>query len=597
MLRCISLFLAFSAVAPAFADMAAQDARFKKLPAGREISPPRALEGMALALGKTNPHGTATYVEVKDAPGFDKALRMTTKIVPENPWGFQSHAKCSVPVKKGEVLLAVFWARAAGLSDEAEANFVFEFARAPYTKSANFRFECGKTWSKYYVPFVAAIDYGADDIALHFQAGAARQTIEIGGLRVTGFGKDMVLGQLPYTPLTYKGRAADAAWRAEAAASIEKERKAQLLIVVTKVSGKPLPWAEVRVRQQRHAYGFGSAVAASPLLDEGADADMYRDVAVRSFNRVTIENDLKWPEFEADRQRALDTVKWLRDAGIAVRGHTLLWPGWTRLPKDVPALADKPEALRKRILDHVREEVSAFKGQIAEWDVVNEPVTNTDVQRVLGNGILAEVFKAAREADPQARLFINDYGILSHGGTDTEHQDAYFRTIRELLDAKAPVQGIGMQGHFNEQLTPPVKVWEILNRFGALGLPIQITEHDINAWDEEVMADYTRDFMTAVFAHTATTGFITWGFWEKRHWIPNASQWTGAWGLRGHGKVWYDLVFKKWWTSVNTSTSRNGVAKVRGFLGEYTVEVRSGSKTKTVRAKLGKGGARVEVEL
>ena len=267
------------------------------------------------------------------------------------------------------------------------------------------------------------------------------------------------------------------------------------------------------------------------------------------------------------------------------------------MPKDVAGLEGKPDALRKRILDHVRDEVGAFKGQIAEWDVVNEPVTNTDVQRALGNGILAETFKAAREADPQARLFINDYGILSHGGTDAEHQDAYYRTIRELLDAKAPVQGIGMQGHFNEQLTPITKVWEILNRFGALGLPIEITEHDINAWDDEVMADYTRDFMTAVFAHSATSGFITWGFWEKGHWIPNAAQWTGAWQLRGHGKVWYDLVFKKWWTSVNTETGKGGVAKVRGFLGDYTIEARSGSKKKTVTAKLKRGGAVVEIEL
>jgi hypothetical protein len=61
--------------------------------------------------------------------------------------------------------------------------------------------------------------------------------------------------------------------------------------------------------------------------------------------------------------------------------------------------------------------------------------------------------------------------------------------------------------------------------------------------------------------------------------------------------VWYDLVFKKWWTSVNTETGRNGVAKVRGFLGDYTIEVRAGSKAKTVPAKLTKGGTRVEIEL
>ena len=583
--------------APLFADMAAQDARFRKLPQGRDVCPPRALEGMALALGKTSPFGVAEHVNTPDAPGFQKAMRMTTKKIPETPWSFQSNAKCAAGVKKGEVMLAVFWARAAGASEDAESTFVFELSRTPYTKSVSFRFDCVRAWSKIYVPFVAAMDYEPGDIALHFQGGRERQTIEIGGLRVINFGGGVALGQLPYTPLSYKGRSQDAAWRREAEDSIEKNRKAQMLIVVTNVSGRALPWAEVRVRQQRHAYGFGSAVAAAPLLDEGADADMYRDVIVRSFNRVTIENDLKWPEFERDRKRALDTVSWLKDAGVAVRGHTLLWPGWNHFPKDAAALKDKPEELRKRILGHVREEVTAFKGQLTEWDVVNEPVTNTDAQRVLGNGILADAFKLAHEIDPQARLFINDYGILSHGGIDTEHQDGYFRTIRALLDAKAPVHGIGMQGHFNEQLTAPTRILDILDRFVALGLPIQITEHDINVWDEEVMADYTRDFMTAIFAHPATSGFITWGFWEKRHWIPNAAPWTADWHLRSHGRVWYDLVYKKWWTRVNTETARNGVAKVRGFLGDYIVEVQSGAKTKKVPVKLGKNGARVEIEL
>ena len=591
------VFIFLSLAVSVFADMAAQDVRFKKLPEGKEISPPRALEGMALALAKTNVHGVAEYVEVKDAPGFEKGLRLTTQKVPTNPWGFQTNAKCAVAVKKGEVMLAVFWARAAGAGEEAEGTFVFELAREPYTKSASFRFECGKVWTKFYMPFVAVMDYGAEDIALHFQSGAAKQVIEIGGLRVVSYGSGVALGELPYTPLIYKGRAPDAAWRKQAAESIEKERKAQLTIVVRSVSGKSLPYAEVRVRQQRHAYGFGSAVAASPLLDEGADADTYRGIVAGSFNRVTIENDMKWTEFETKRQRALDAVKWLREAGVAVRGHNLLWPSWKYLPKDLQTLQDKPDALRKRILDHVRDEVGAFKGQLVEWDAVNEPVTNTDVQRVLGDGILAETFKVAHEADPQAKLFINDYGILSHGGTDTEHQDGYFKTIRALLDAKAPVQGIGMQGHFNEQFTPLTKVWEILNRFGALGLPIEITEHDLNVWDDEVMVDYTRDLLTAVFAHPATSGFIMWGFWEKRHWIPNAAQWTGAWQLRGHGKVWYDLVFKKWWTSVNTETSRSGVAEVRGVLGDYTVEVRVGSKTKTVTTKIAKGGSRVDIEL
>lgn len=595
MLRCVILFLALAMSARA--DIATQDARFKKLPLGHEVSPPRALEGMALALGRSNKMGVAEYVDTKGAPGFEKALRLTTRKTLSNARKLQTYAKGATPVKRGEVMLAVFWARAAGTSDEAEGTFIFESSKAPQTKSVNYRFDCGKSWEKFYVPFVAALDHGADDIALHFQSGTSPQTLEIGGLRILGYGKNVALGEMPYTPLTYKGRSADAAWRKEAAESIEKNRKAQLTIVVHSTSGKLLPWAEVKVRQVRHAYGFGSAVSLSSLLDEGADADTYRSIIASSFNRVAVGSDLKWPDFEANRQRALDTVKWLREAGVAVRGQALIEPSWKHLPNNLQNLQENPEALRRRVIEHVRDATGVFKGQIAEWDVLNEAVTNTDLQRVLGDGILAEAFKAARETDPQARLFINDRNILSHGGVNAEHQDAYFKMIRALLDAKAPVQGIGMQGHFNEQFTSPTRVWEILNRFGALGLPIQITEHDINAWDDEVMADYTRDFMTAVFAHPATSGFFTSAFWEKRHPIPNAAQWDAGWKLRGHGRVWYDLVFKKWWTNVNTETGKGGFAKVRGFLGDYKVEVRSGSKTKTVDAKINKGGSRVEIAL
>ena len=64
---------------------------------------------------------------------------MTTRKVPENPWGFQTYAKCAVPVKKGEVLLAVFWARSGGCtSEEAEGEILFSSLRAPpYTKSSS----------------------------------------------------------------------------------------------------------------------------------------------------------------------------------------------------------------------------------------------------------------------------------------------------------------------------------------------------------------------------------------------------------------------------------------------------------------------------
>lgn len=152
------------------------------------------------------------------------------------------------------------------------------------------------------------------------------------------------------------------------------------------------------------------------------------------------------------------------------------------------------------------------------------------------------------------------------------------------------MHGIGMQGHFDDMLTPPVRIWEILDRFGDLRLPIKVTAFDMNMWDGNAMADYTRDFMTAVFAHRSTTGITTAGFWEKRHGVPNAAHWTADWNLRAAGKVWYDLVFKQWWTDARVQANGKGVVKLRGFVGDYVIELGSGEKMKTIPVKLTKAG-------
>ncbi len=584
---------------PVAADIAQQDAKFAKLPAAESVTGPGALEGMARALGKSNPIGFAEWKEIKDGPekGPANILRLATKKAGEKPWLFQATAKITSPVEKDDILLAVFYARGEYLPNGgAQCSFVFEETKAPYAKSVTSRMEVEAEWSKYYVAFHAIQNYPVGTAQMSFQAGFGQQIVQIANLKVLNFRKTVKYADLPYTPLTYRGRADTADWRVEASERIEKYRKATLTIRINNVKGNKIVGAEVRIRQIRHAYGFGSAVDAKTLLAEGPDGEKYRSIVESSFNKVTLENDLKWQQWEGDKQPAFDALAWLKERNISVRGHNLLWPGWKNLPKDLEDL--EPPKLRTRILDHIRDEATALKGSVTEWDVVNEPYSNTDVQKALGDGILVEAFKAARDADPKAKLFINDYGILSNGGTDTEHQDAYFKTIKTLRALGAPIGGIGMQGHFGDELTPPVKVWEILDRFSELGIPIQITEHDINVWDEEAWADYTRDFMTVCFAHPATNAFITWGFWEGRHWIPNAAYWTKDWQPRTAAKVWYDLVFKKWWTNVRSWTDYKGRVKSKCFLGDYIIEVKYGTLKTEKLFTLKRGGDNyIEIEL
>jgi GH35 family endo-1,4-beta-xylanase len=262
-------------------------------------------------------------------------------------------------------------------------------------------------------------------------------------------------------------------------------------------------------------------------------------------------------------------------------------------------LKDDPLALRRRVLDHIDDVLGATRGLCDEWDVLNEPFDNHDLMDVCGRDVMVEWFRRARAvADPSTRLYINDYGILASGGrTDTPHQAHYEDTIRFLIAQGAPFDGIGMQGHFGSQPTPPTTLWKILDRFAAFGKRIQVTEFDINTEDEDYQAAYTRDCVTALFAHPAVDGIVCWGFWEGAHWIANAAFYRRDWTRKPNGQAWHDLVRKTWWTNADFTTATDGSAAVRGFHGAYTVTVTSGDRSATAEATLAPGGTVVEVRV
>ena len=267
------------------------------------------------------------------------------------------------------------------------------------------------------------------------------------------------------------------------------------------------------------------------------------------------------------------------------------------MPKDVRALKDQPEALRQRINSHIENEVSALKGRVVDWDVVNEPYSNHDVMQVLGDNEMIAWFQLARRCDPNVRLYLNDYAILSASGLDTDHQDAFEKTLRFLKDGGAPITGLGLQSHFSGTPTPPERMLSILDRFAALGLDISITEHDINTEDEQLQADFTRDFLTTVFSHPAVVAVLTWGFWENSHWKPDAAYYRSNWSLRPAGQVWLNLVTKKWWTNETAETGADGRIRTRGFLGDYEITVTHHGVSTSVKTAVARTGTHVDIRL
>jgi len=136
----------------------------------------------------------------------------------------------------------------------------------------------------------------------------------------------------------------------------------------------------------------------------------------------------------------------------------------------------------------------------------------------------------------------------------------------------------------------------VLDRFAQFGLPIESTEVSLNLDDEQLQADYLRDYTIAVFSHPAVEDIILWGFWAKRHWRPAGALYADDWSVRPIGQAWLDLM-SQWKTDVTATADQQGTARVRGFYGVYDVTVSAGGKSKTVTIALSRGGAPVTIPM
>jgi len=574
----------------------AQD--WASIPAGGEsMLPADSAAAMRLTGGQL---ARMEMVAVEGMP-FSRAVRVEVRGPLTQAWDVQLMANTTGDVKVGDIVLLSGFIRgssSANETGEATATAYLQRSSGDFAKVASLTMTGGPEWKQFLAPGRIETTLGPGQHGFTIFLGMFPQTVEIGGISLINYRNLKTLAELPRTKITWPGSEPDAPWRAEAAAAIDVLRKADVEVRVRDRDGRPVSGAEIRVRQKKHEFGFGSAVAADGLNAQNADGDKYRETIRTWFNKAVLENDLKWPGWEQNRNRAIGALSWLRQNGIGmVRGHNLVWPSWRYMPSDVERLAGNPDALRDRINRHIDDEAASVRGWLTEWDVINEAFTNTDVQKVLGNAEMVEWFRRARNHDPDAVLYINDYSILSGGGLNRPHQDGYFNIIRSLIEAGAPVGGIGMQGHFGAQLTAPVKVWQILDRFAVFGKDIQITEFDIDTDDEEAQAGYTRDFMTALFSHPNVSGFMMWGFWEGRHWRPRAAMFRRDWSIKPNGKAFYDLVYGEWWTNAAGTTGDAGTWKVRAFKGEHEVEVRVAGQSVIRPITVNWAGAVAEITL
>lgn len=236
---------------------------------------------------------------------------------------------------------------------------------------------------------------------------------------------------------------------------------------------------------------LGAAVNAghfSGQVPAKAGVAREREIVQRHFNSVTPENALKWGVLHARAQgydfaEADRFVDYGRALGAAVIGHTLVWhsqmPVWVFSGADGQRL-DRA-ALLLRMREHIHTVAGRYRGKIHGWDVVNEALEEDGSMRVspwlqiIGEDYVVKAFEFAQEADPEAELYYNDYGL-----EEPRKREGALRLLRKLQAAGVKLSGVGLQGHYGLTYPPLGEIDKSLAAFAQLGLKVMVTELDVN---------------------------------------------------------------------------------------------------------------------
>ncbi|MFI2710911.1 endo-1,4-beta-xylanase [Micromonospora sp. NPDC018662] len=343
------------------------------------------------------------------------------------------------------------------------------------------------------------------------------------------------------------------------AAGLVAVATAAALNVVPATAGRPYdPTAQsLRDLAKRHGLYVGTAVDMATL--DNAAEPRYRELVGSEFSTVTAENVMKWESLEPTRGTydwgpADELVAFARQHHQRVRGHVLVWhnqlPAW--LTSGVEDGSIDTAELRRILRDHITAVVRHFKGRIWQWDVVNEAVSDPwDTPSTLhykgfwaehlGPGYIADAFRWARAADPDALLFYNDYNIEAFGSgnpADDKTQFVY-DMARDLRARGVPIDGVGSQGHLGTQYGnyDTLQVAAALRKFAGLGLATAFTEVDVRsqltagvqAGDSaeinprlQASAANFSTLLRACLAERHCLSFTLWGFTDKHSWVPGA---------------------------------------------------------------------------
>ncbi len=383
-------------------------------------------------------------------------------------------------------------------------------------------------------------------------------------------------------------------------------RRAEARLKLLNPDGTPAANRTVRVDQVSHRFLFGCGAFDAVAMMKAQNEERKRflkerlDKWLALFNYGTIP--FYWGRYEpVEGQTAftetMAAAKWLQEKGVRVKGHPLCWH-----TACAPWLMqyDNGEILRRQ-LGRIRRDVTAYKGVVDMWDVINEVVImpvfdkyDNAITRICKEkgriSLVKDVFAAAKESNPDAVLLINDFNTSV----------SYEILLEGLLEAGVPISAIGIQSHQHQGYWGLEKLNDVLERFSRFGLPIHFTENtlisgeimpahivDLNDWQvdswpttpegEERQAREVAEMYSVLFSHPLVEAITSWDFndgcWLK---APSGlvrednSEKPAYYALR-------DLIHGTWETHESLVTDGEGCLVFSGFKGGYLLTSDTGS--------------------
>lgn len=233
-------------------------------------------------------------------------------------------------------------------------------------------------------------------------------------------------------------------------------------------------------------FPIGVAVNSRSLVSPQADFITY------NFNSITAENDMKMGPLQPKEgvfnwTNADKIVDFAVKNNLKIRGHVLCWHeqagDWIFVDHDGKNVSR--EVLLDRLRTHIHTVVNRYKGKVYAWDVVNEAIDdnpnnllrNSKWKEIIGEDFVEKAFEYAHEADPNAKLFYNDYNSVM-----PEKAARIYTLLKRLKDKNIPIHGMGLQAHWSIFGPSREELESAIERYASLGLEIHITELDVSIY-------------------------------------------------------------------------------------------------------------------